>query len=317
MNRYALYSVLFLNVLYLAAQTFVVPLGFTHKAMMSGLRASSTPFISGDSFRQICNFVVDEKQIPFDPSKVQLADAIFLSAEYLEYFFTVIHPKIAQPYILVTHNSDNSVPNKWVSYLDEDKLIAWFGQNCDQYHSKFFHIPIGLANRCWPHGNIAIVEQAYNNAQKSPRRFLLYLNFSDQTNRKERSRVRALFEKKPFCYAIPKGKYKLHADYLKDIASSKFVISPEGNGLDSVRTWEALWMGSIPIVKHSTLDPMFEGLPVLLVDDWDQVTQEFLEKTYAQMQQKKYCMERMFLDYWVHQIYEVQTWARQKNQEKV
>jgi hypothetical protein len=59
-----------------------------------------------------------------------------------------------------------------------------------------------------------------------------------------------------------------------------FVASPHGHGLDCHRTWEALLLGSIPIVKTSTLDPMWKDLPVLIVDDWGDITPKLLQKTF-------------------------------------
>ena len=58
-----------------------------------------------------------------------------------------------------------------------------------------------------------------------------------------------------------------------------FVVSPYGGGPDCHRTWEALALGCIPIIKSCKMDPLFEGLPVLLVRRWSDVTQDLLDKT--------------------------------------
>ena len=55
----------------------------------------------------------------------------------------------------------------------------------------------------------------------------------------------------------------------------RFIISPHGNGLDCHRTWEALALGCYPIIKSSPLDCMFEGLPVIIVNNWNEVTPDF------------------------------------------
>jgi hypothetical protein len=47
-----------------------------------------------------------------------------------------------------------------------------------------------------------------------------------------------------------------------------FVISPHGNGLDCHRTWEALCLGCIVIVKKSPIDTLYTDLPVLIIDNW-------------------------------------------------
>lgn len=57
-----------------------------------------------------------------------------------------------------------------------------------------------------------------------------------------------------------------------------FDISPVGNGFDCYRTWESLLLGCIVIVKTSFLDPLFEGLPVVVVKDWDEITEEKLHQ---------------------------------------
>ena len=62
----------------------------------------------------------------------------------------------------------------------------------------------------------------------------------------------------------------------KNMIKYKYVISPHGNGLDCHRTWESLALGCIPIIKTSPLDRMFEGLPVLIVKNWSDITQELL-----------------------------------------
>lgn len=72
---------------------------------------------------------------------------------------------------------------------------------------------------------------------------------------------------------------KMSQDVLfEQLKTHRFVISPPGNGLDTHGTWEALLCGCIPIVPRSDLDPVFENLPVWLVDSWDEVTDESLRE---------------------------------------
>jgi len=54
-------------------------------------------------------------------------------------------------------------------------------------------------------------------------------------------------------------------------AEYPFVISAAGNGLDCHRTWELLYLGSIVVTKTSPLDRLFDGLPVVIVEDWNEV----------------------------------------------
>ena len=64
--------------------------------------------------------------------------------------------------------------------------------------------------------------------------------------------------------------------YLEQIGNAKFVLSPPGNGLDCHRTWEALMMGAVPIILSSALDPLFNNIPTIIIDDWSKLTENFL-----------------------------------------
>ena len=53
------------------------------------------------------------------------------------------------------------------------------------------------------------------------------------------------------------------------------------------RIWEALYLGVIPIVQTSALDELLEDLPVLIVRDFEDVTETLLSETYTKCQTDK------------------------------
>ena len=85
-----------------------------------------------------------------------------------------------------------------------------------------------------------------------------------------------------------------------------FVLSPFGNGMDCHRTWEALLCGCIPIVRSSVFDELFEGLPVLIVDKWDDISLQLLLTTVAQFKDKldknEFRYEKLQLSYYTKMI---------------
>jgi hypothetical protein len=86
------------------------------------------------------------------------------------------------------------------------------------------------------------------------------------------------------------------------IVNYAFVLSPFGCGMDCHRTWETLCLGSIPIVKAPNFKNMFQGLPVLIVQDWAEVTQELLDKTIEEFKTMEFNYNKLTLQYWVNQI---------------
>lgn len=84
----------------------------------------------------------------------------------------------------------------------------------------------------------------------------------------------------------------------------RFLANPAGNGLDTHSTWECLLAGCIPINPHSPLDPMYEGLPVWLVNDWTEVTDETVRSKAQEMGEQRYDWSLVFADGWENKIYD-------------
>ena len=85
-----------------------------------------------------------------------------------------------------------------------------------------------------------------------------------------------------------------------------FVVSPFGNGYDCHRTWEALVLGCIPIVKTSGIDNLYEDLPVLIVQDWNDITEKLLMSVLTNFKKKhennKFNYDKLTLNYWMDKI---------------
>jgi hypothetical protein len=71
---------------------------------------------------------------------------------------------------------------------------------------------------------------------------------------------------------------------------SFYTLSPRGCGEDCHRFYEAIYLNSIPIVKrtNSRFDKMYEIFPCLVVNDWNDVTEELLLKNKDEYMNKIY-----------------------------
>lgn len=265
---------------------------------------SSFPYITGDTLRGFCDHKLDPITT-FKYENVQPGDTIFVMFDYLGHFFDEIHPNISNPYILITHHfygtSDDPVPgDKYAEYLDDQKLMGWFSHNVDRKHDKLHPLPLGIGPPIYAYGNKSVFDKCVpKRNQELKKSGLLYVNFSIETSPTHRIPVFNFFKDKSFCTFesnIPLEKY------LQNLSIHKFVISPRGNGLDCFRTWEALLMKTYPIVITSTLDPLFEELPVVIIENWSEITEDFLEKKYIELMQKEYNWDKLYLPYWLQKI---------------
>lgn len=267
-------------------------------------RTSDYPYLTSDTVRTFCDFKIDETKIPFDTDKVKDGDTIYVNACYMEFFFKNVHPHIDSKYILITHFGDHPVPGYYAEYLEDENLALWVGQNVEQPdHPKLMSIPIGITPKNLHFETHLALNKVIQFSSRLRKQYLLYLNQHDGTNPVVRGRIRGIFANTSFCFCSSRVSYD---EYLAHLACSKFVVSPPGGGHDCYRTWEAMLLGCIPIVERSPVVCLFEDLPVLIIDDWNEVTEEFLNKKHEEMATKTYKLEKLYAEYWLNLIRERQ-----------
>jgi hypothetical protein len=81
-----------------------------------------------------------------------------------------------------------------------------------------------------------------------------------------------------------------------------FVLSPEGNGIDTHRLWEALVIGTIPIEKRNINNSFYSDLPICFVNKWSDITLDFLEKEYIRIKSTNYDLNKLTFSYWKDKI---------------
>lgn len=261
-------------------------------------RGSSEPYISGDSFCSLADHIFDDDYTFIDPTKVKKGQIIFVATGFLSKFLFEIHPYITEPYCLITHNSDMGIPNRFFLYLLDERILVWFARNAEIAHEKIVPIPIGLKNRHFSIGDIEILKNVQE--EDISKKYLLYFNFYNEYCEEERAPLKRYFSSKEYAQ---EGTPQNYEGYLKEVKASKFILSPRGRGLDSFRTWESMYLGVIPIVITSYLDHFFEDLPVLIIQDWNEITEDFLEKKYDEMSKKTYDLQKLTFSYWKEKIH--------------
>lgn len=180
----------------------------------------------------------------------------------------------------------------------------WFAINKDINTSKIKSLPLGIANNtnesdfhpiC---GNTDMMIDVLSQAKEIIK--LVYLNFNINTYPQERQQCYNLFHNKEY---VTVGKIENTLEgrkkYLTDIRNHKFVLCPRGNGIDTHRLWETLYMGSIPIVKQCIGMNEFTDLPILFINDWSDITDEnFLETKYDEITSQTWNLDKLKFSYW-------------------
>lgn len=220
-----------------------------------------------------------------------------------------------EKFILITHNSDGNItlnPKRFNSGSSNDcdinnieipsNLIKWYGQNVDIIHEKIESIPIGLENSIW----FKEIEKEQKILKKriADKKCinLMYVCHNINTNPTERTEPYQIFKDSSWVtleYGVNGNNFD---NYLDKIHSHKFVLCPEGNGIDTHRTWETLYVGSIPIEKRNLNNKFYSDLPICFIDKWSDISEDFLNKEYDRITNTKWDLKKMDFFYWENEI---------------
>jgi len=220
------------------------------------LRPGSYPFISGDDFRLLADHIFNEHTKCSSNNIQKDGEIIFVKTDLIYDWFEIIHPEIKHRYKLITHNSDFIIDEKAASYVD-DKIISWFALNNTYRHKKIITIPNGIENMKWFMSGWTFRRKAKEFKNPISKNRILY-GFNIKNNPNERKEAENYFMQSKVADGI-EGRLgpEEYFDLLKDY---KFVASPEGNGPDCHRTWEAIGLknstGRQEFLKKSDISPI-------------------------------------------------------------
>jgi hypothetical protein len=250
-------------------------------------------------------------------------DLVWVRLTALPQFVEEILPHVSARFALVTGDEDWSIPSGFVhssAITVNPNVLCWFTQNSDGTDSsgKILPIPIGVdahtlsGRRRWGHWQAtpdqqeAELEEIRRTMPANGDRLVrAHADFHFNKSQKAfsgdtRSSIESVLRENP-CVDFELRKTS-RLDLWREKTRYAFVISPHGNGLDCHRTWESLALGNIVIVKRSSLDALYDGLPVVIVDDWRDVTAERLRHWHAEhcgAFRSEDVQERLTNRYWV------------------
>ncbi len=218
-------------------------------------------------------------------ARLSASRVLFVYTHALDAFCEHVWPRLeGESYVLITHNSDDAVDETRAAWIDRAgaKLHRWFAQNTLVSHPKLVPLPIGIANAMWRHGDLRAVERAVAAQAGKPKRELLYVQLDPSTHPERQAAletVAAAFPGRGF----DRFQRRRFRSYLSELALHRFCLCPRGNGADSHRFWESQYLDVTPIVRRSASAEHWQasGLPVLIVDEWAEVTPARLESEAA------------------------------------
>lgn len=190
-------------------------------------------------------------------------------------------------------------------------LKAVFGSNTDPSCENVQSVPLGITNNTRETQFHPLFGDeshffAADSESEFPSEFYprLYANFTAQNNASVRKPLIDSLKTLPSTFEVshdqPEFTEKGRVRFLSMCRTTNFVLCPEGNGIDTHRLWETLYMGGVPIVKrHPYMNSFFEILPVVQVAKWtDLGLPGFLEREWTRVKTLRWNKSAMLQSYW-------------------
>jgi hypothetical protein len=270
---------------------------------------TESDFITGNKFKSLADFeYLPGLELPTKDC------IIYCKTDYLNEFIPKVENS-SNTYGIISHNSDGNITNDHYKirpydyYFDHfpKNVKVWFAQNINVNHDRLVAIPIGLENEEWfpeVKKKYWMLEVMNNNQYKRDK--MLYINHNIQTNPEVRAKPYEFFKDCDWVtleHGCNNGNF---LGYRNQLASHKYVLCPSGNGIDTHRVYEALYLGCIPIVQNLVCYKQLKNMfSMIVVDSFLSLQEIELNFWYKLNSNVKNYLNTMKFSFWKDYIKEI------------
>jgi hypothetical protein len=255
--------------------------------------------VHGDKIAALCDVEINSPTLCRNVKELGTRNQIvFCKTDMLDDLFNYLYQydDTDRTFVLITHNSDYLIDEtRWETRPRCIKM--WYAENAVIVRDRLRPVPLGVER---PDGggyssDMVTLEAELTCCFTQTDR-LAFMCHNVNNNRAQREQVTELLKDKSWATWRPHG--MSFKEFCHNVHAHPFTICPEGNGPDTHRMWEALALGSIPIIKQSTFAEHWNDLPVLIVNSWTEVTEDYLKEMQERIQEREWDLSVMTMDYW-------------------
>lgn len=257
-------------------QTFV-PLPFSHKRHF-GIKLrqirykglTNKPFLSSESLASMADVtILNEGQLTrVNLNRIRKMKSLFLNADFLETFLEKFYEDLPE-FVLFTGHSDRN-------FIAIPELLAkvrkWYCQNSSiSDNQRIFTLPIGIENLSL--GRAGRKQYFTNSKARHINRVLVTpMSPTNPIRKKTVLECMSMSNFDVFTQGLEER------DYFAKMHDYQFNLCLEGNGYDTHRLWETLYLGRFPILLHSRWAESltYLNLPIMIVNSIAEITEERL-----------------------------------------
>lgn len=261
------------------------------------LRVDTSPFLSSDAYAFKISLGLARGSTMEDVSNL-LENEIQVERLYLP--SSLAHR--ASEYLI-----RNRLKPKRIVLADDDltwranELLKLFPQHTQIYAVNLIEdcdrvrgIPLGLESPSYRSGGRLHDFQKEFSINPKKRDISILAIWNSATNIKSRKKASSTLAKNSNVLRLGKRISPQTFHFL--IRRSLFVACPRGNGLDTHRIWESLYLGAIPIILKRDYFSALNGWPIFTIESWENLgiyNRLQLEEIYADLvESKEFLLEK-------------------------
>ncbi|MGB6037212.1 MAG: exostosin family protein [Cryomorphaceae bacterium] len=218
------------------------------------------------------------------------------STDQIAPLFKFVSTLMHKEFKVLLGKGDYDLDNEILKEIPKN-VISVIGNNVSVHNDKLRFLPMGRDFRS---------KEFFQLPPQAVKQHDLYVNFSLNTHAR-RPIIWQMIKSMEFVTADHMGQflnYEIGRDeFYTKMSKSKFCLCPRGNGLDTFRMWDALYLGAIPIVEKSPIfHEYLKDLPILFVEDFKELNEWDVEKLniiYNDMLNRDYNYKKLDMIYWL------------------
>jgi hypothetical protein len=264
-------------------------------------------FVSAEQLMTACDQIwsVDSKaRIRTEHGQPPAGACVYCKVDHLVGLFDQIR-RARNRVVLVSSESDRPITKEFLERCPP-QIAHWFSTNVQTKDDRLSTLPLGLANSYCEITLKAPLIAAHSRPFAQRSRWL-YVNFRTTSNPSAREPLLHHFRSLRNADWVTVREAGLGFEgFLDEMTSHRFVLCPPGNAVDTHRLWEALYTRTIPIaLAHPSMNA-FRDLPILFVEDFRELTRDFLAGEHERVTSSKWNWQKLFLPWWRDRIREQQ-----------
>jgi len=293
------------------------------------------PMISATVFRDLSDVIWHEKIL--EPPKelfgeLDYGTVVHINSKHVTRFIEKVLPHLKSHIVLLTgYDTVSPAVPGYEKIIESPFILHWFLQNYDldpkyRLNGQVTPMPLGFNfHKLDPRsdntsidmglpsilGNQQLTMKAIRDdlPKLKDRPCIAYANFhlnmdtflrDPMAQTRANARQEALDTMQPMPHVVFEEKQIPRNEVWRNLKNYTFEVSPRGNGIDCHRTYEGIFFNTIPIIKSTSIDSLFENLPVVIVNDWNEVTENNLIKWKKQYENTVdgEIPEMLYASYW-------------------